>query len=148
MSTFSTLLIHRSEAELEDSITSIIEQHADAEADVFRRSGEVWIAEFEGKSTVDGLEGAAEVLSLVLACQVDVVEEWDNRDADDAGREAYSYDRGKKILVERALMIPPGKAVNPVVITRLDLEVWIERLTEQPVPDIDEVLADMRRLLA
>lgn len=143
MSARSVLIIHRrGDVDLEPQIDEILCEETDrgdqADIDLDGQGEDArWFAEFDTKYTVDGLENAAQRLSKELDCRVDVVEEWDNRDADDPGREAYSYEHGVRVVEERTLEVPAGVEVVAVPIEAL--RQWRGWLEQQPFPQVGRV---------
>lgn len=149
MSTYSTIVIHRTDdADLEEVILTILCDETDRgnDAEVWRRADATWLAEFKTKYTVDGLANAAEKISSILNCAVDVVEEWDGSDADEQGREAYSYEHGVKVTEERVLDVPAGVEVRAVPVETL--RQWRGWLEQQPFPQIGRVATAIDVLLS
>lgn len=149
MSAHSLIVIdRRGDVDLEPEIDAILCEETDrgdeAEIDVDAQGGQ-WFVEFDTKYTVDGLENAAERLSEELDCRVDVVEVWDNRDADEQGREEYAYESGVKIAEVRPLEVPAG--VEVVAIPTETLRTWRNQLDGNPFPEVGKVITAIDALL-
>lgn len=133
MSVHSTLVVDRhDEDDLDEQISEILCDETDrgdeADIDLDGQGADAkWFVEFDTRYTVDGLENAAERLSKELDCHVAVVEEWDNRDADEQGREAYAYFRGVRVAEERTVEVPAGVEVVAVPVEML--RAWQQDLT-------------------
>lgn len=105
MSTYTTIVIEAAHADLlppDEATLCALLGDADTVTDQTTDEPARWVWETENRWTLDGIQARAVLLSDNFGgATVEVVEEWDTRDADEQGSQGWRY-RGGALLATGA----------------------------------------------